>query len=1732
VLYDSGSFDDVYGIATDSTGDVAVAGTSLQNVSPSRTYFYTAKYAAGDGQLRWEFKKPPETGDDQSSACAMDSEGNVVVTGRVGGTVAGDMYTAKYASSDGHLLWEKTYSGAGSNYDVGNAIAVDGAGNVVVTGRSAGGAPLGPGMYTAKYASADGRLMWEHYLRPSNELATAYNVKVDAAGDVIVLGATIDGLKGDRIHCVKYSGSDGSILWQRQPQPQTHSSVQALALDASNNVYITGLLGTPPVQGVSGSQLYVAKFASSNGEVLWQSFYDKPGIDWGHDIAVDLHGDVIVTGRSALVAATGTEDIYTAKYSGRNGSLLWDRRVDRQPGQHEFGSTIVLDSIGNVYAICSSTRGSDREIYIAKYGTASGILLSEQTYNRPGFTDDYVREGDAVATPEGGFVMAVSAGSTPYDFATVKRVPTASTAAPQLSSVGVTNITTTSGRFQAVALSSQADAVVDVYFDGTLQGRFDVKAGSGEVPVSLDVSNLSPHTEHTFRAVALSVGHAPQQQESRFQTLNTAPTAQSLTIHAPPVGVTSPVYSAASHTSDGDGDTRSLEVSGYSGSGSVTTDGAVITYSNAGFVGVEVITIRVTDGFGGVVGATVTLENTAPAAQAKVLHAPKIGVPTVLFTASSESSDADNDPRTVSVLTYTGNGQAASDGSEVTFINGGFAGEEVVTVRVSDGRGGFADAAISLRNAGPTTTDKSFHAPVVGSSIVVFNVNADTSDPDNDSRVVALVSHNGTGSVNTDGADVTYTNNGLTGMETIVLRITDDRGGAANATVTLKNTAPVAEAKVLHAPKIGVPTVLFTASSESSDADNDPRTVSILSYTGNGQVTSDGSEVTFINGGFAGEGVVTVRVSDGRGGFADAAISLRNAGPTTTDKSFHAPVTGSSIVVFKVNPDSSDPDNDSRVVALVSYTGTGSVNTDGADVTYTNNGLTGMETIVLRVTDDRGGAANATVTLENTAPVAEAKVLHAPNIGTANVIFTASSDSSDADIDPRTVSVLSYTGNGQVTSNGSEVTFINGGFVGEEIVMVRVSDGRGGFADAAISLRNAGPSTTDKSIHAPAVGSSIVVFNVNADSSDTDNDSRVVALVSYNGTGSVNTDGADVTYTNNGLTGMETIVLRVMDERGGVANATVQVSNQAPVATNSLITWPGRAPLEIAVLPLVSDSEGDGLAISGFSVPAYGTLVSGDAGMVTYVPGDAFEGRDAFTYTLQDDRGARAVATIQVQSTSVSYVAIAAEGEPVPGAGEVGSGIPAGAVWDAFGPPSLIGSEVGWLGTFRTPEAKFDAVFSGEPAAPKLWIKTGDTAVDDAGVALTGTTFRQLDQPVFSAADRFAVKGKLQGKGVAAINDEAIWVMNAGSLRRVAAEGAVAPGTDGATFRRFTSVAFTEGGVLYLVARLGAGSQISASNDTGLWRWTESEGLTLLLREGMSIQSGSEEARLRSFTTLNLVAGSSGEGRYDSLSSLLPVRLSLSGKMESITMIQPDGALEIGSFSSSVFGPPDVSGEAGDGAVLEALPLGVDGVTSRNRWQITNIKTNQSLARSMEAAPGIEGATFTKFLDPVSGLIHSKTVTGFIAKVRAADPAGEPIQRFGIWTRTHNDAEELQSLAVQDGVAPETQGETFAGFVSLAVLPDYGPLFKAKLLRSETVSRQNDEGLWAVDSSGTLRLILRDGETLFAGGQERRLVSFSTLDTVLGSPAQRRSFGSDPGRLVCRAKFDDGKTAIVRVTVP
>jgi hypothetical protein len=107
---------------------------------------FVAKYSSA-GAVLWA-ARIAGTGGDAGSGIATDSSGNVLVTGyydaaltlfNTGGTTgttlasagAEDVFVAKYSSA-GAVLWAARIASTGS--DVGNAIATDTSGNVVVTG--------------------------------------------------------------------------------------------------------------------------------------------------------------------------------------------------------------------------------------------------------------------------------------------------------------------------------------------------------------------------------------------------------------------------------------------------------------------------------------------------------------------------------------------------------------------------------------------------------------------------------------------------------------------------------------------------------------------------------------------------------------------------------------------------------------------------------------------------------------------------------------------------------------------------------------------------------------------------------------------------------------------------------------------------------------------------------------------------------------------------------------------------------------------------------------------------------------------------------------------------------------------------------------------------------------------------------------------------------------------------------------------------------------------------------------------------------------------------------------------------------------------------------------------------------------------------------------------------------------------------------------------------------------
>ncbi len=251
-------------LVVDKSGNVVITGNACNGF---KTYFggcitdsYTAKYAATSGALLWEKRHHgPNSGwSDGSSAVAVDADGNVVVTG--GSAAAGlengfsDMYTAKYAAADGALIWEKRYNDPTKYDDWGTAVAVDSSGDVVVTGHS-DNRSRHPDFYTAKYARADGALLWEKRHSPGEVTAMA----LDGGGNVVVTGSSYDSTTSF-IYTAKYAAADGSLLWEHKLLGYAAFS-QSVTVDGNGHVLLTLGLRIGSAQYGPDDSFYTAKSA-------------------------------------------------------------------------------------------------------------------------------------------------------------------------------------------------------------------------------------------------------------------------------------------------------------------------------------------------------------------------------------------------------------------------------------------------------------------------------------------------------------------------------------------------------------------------------------------------------------------------------------------------------------------------------------------------------------------------------------------------------------------------------------------------------------------------------------------------------------------------------------------------------------------------------------------------------------------------------------------------------------------------------------------------------------------------------------------------------------------------------------------------------------------------------------------------------------------------------------------------------------------------------------------------------------------------------------------------------------------------------------------------------------------------------------------------------------------------------------------------------------------------------
>jgi hypothetical protein len=387
-----GNYDDLaIAIAVDGSGNVFVTGYSYG--SGSSFDYATIAYSGAGVPLWTNSYNGLGNSSDQPIALAVDGSGNVFVTGysRYPDANGNDYFnyaTIAY-SGMGVPLWTNRYKGSANGYlDQATAIAVDGSGNVFVTGTSiVGGSSFD---YATIAYSGAGVPLWTNRYSGGGIYANA--VAVDRSGNVFVTGSVGD------YATIAYSGA-GVALWTNRYGGRGEASdvASAVVVDASGKAFVTGYsFGTP------GYEDYATIAYSGGGVPLWTNRYNGPGnsSDQAIAMAVDASGNVFVTGSST--GSGGNSDYATIGYSGA-GVPLWTNRFTGQP------SAMAVDASAHVFVTGSSTDSGGNSDYATIGYSGAGVPLWTNRYGGPGNSSD---QAIAIAVDGSGNVFVT--GSSGY----------------------------------------------------------------------------------------------------------------------------------------------------------------------------------------------------------------------------------------------------------------------------------------------------------------------------------------------------------------------------------------------------------------------------------------------------------------------------------------------------------------------------------------------------------------------------------------------------------------------------------------------------------------------------------------------------------------------------------------------------------------------------------------------------------------------------------------------------------------------------------------------------------------------------------------------------------------------------------------------------------------------------------------------------------------------------------------------------------------------------------------------------------------------------------------------------------------------------------------------------------------------------------------------------------------------------------------------------------------------
>ena len=328
------------------------------------------------------------------------------------------------------FIWAKQMGG--TNSEAGTSIAIDGSGNIYTAGHFAGTVDFDPGVGVSNMTSAgqgdffiskldaSGNFVWAKQFGNTFDEFTQV-IAVDNSGNVFITGnyiGTVDFDPGPGVFNLTTGGgfvsrlnSSGDFVWAFMIPVM---SSNAIALDLSNNVYITGQFGfsvdmdpgsgTANLTALGASDIFVAKY-SGNGIYFWAKNFGGTDINTigsqgsGSSIAVDGSGNVYTTGSfqntvdfnpdAPVYNLTAVSDNAFVSKLDNTGAFFWAVQLNTQ-----FGNAIAVDGSGNVIItgllnntnvdfdpgpgqfLLSTVLGYD--VFVWKLSASSGFIWAKQ----------------------------------------------------------------------------------------------------------------------------------------------------------------------------------------------------------------------------------------------------------------------------------------------------------------------------------------------------------------------------------------------------------------------------------------------------------------------------------------------------------------------------------------------------------------------------------------------------------------------------------------------------------------------------------------------------------------------------------------------------------------------------------------------------------------------------------------------------------------------------------------------------------------------------------------------------------------------------------------------------------------------------------------------------------------------------------------------------------------------------------------------------------------------------------------------------------------------------------------------------------------------------------------------------------------------------------------------------------------------------------------------------------